>query len=154
VEIAQGRYFSTFLWNQTYIKSSSCIQLVSFIAFTYCLTCCVSITNPNNSSEFIKVVYFFEFEKNIRYYKMPKVKPVVSLFSQCIDCVCKFKCNIPLIPVNAKHFKTWTGSPWSIQLMVITDSESRISPFQTIRKLRWYQWHLLSFFNPNSNFSS
>ncbi len=62
---------------------------------------------------------------------MPKVKPVVSLFSQCIDCICHFKCNIP---VDAKHLKTWTGSPWSIQLR--TDSESGINLFQTIRKLR------------------
>ncbi|EFX74319.1 hypothetical protein DAPPUDRAFT_109011, partial [Daphnia pulex] len=88
---------------------------------------------------------FWQF---IKRYKMPKEKPVVSLFSQCIDCICKFKCNIP---VNAKRFKTWTGSPWSIQLR--TDSESSINPFRTIPELQklivpyWYRYNYEQFLN-------
>jgi hypothetical protein len=96
-----------------------CFSLLLFVL-------CPSVsTNSNNSSEFTKHLHSEFFNKS--RYKMPKVKPVVSLFSQCINCICRFK--IYNIPVNAELF-----NPHSIEQR--TDIKSDINPFPTIRKLR------------------
>ena len=65
---------------------------------------------------------------------MPKVKTVESLYSQCIHRITRSLENMKT-PVNVKRFKSWTGSPWSIQ-QTFDNESSGMKPFLEIRKLK------------------
>jgi hypothetical protein len=73
---------------------------------------------------------------------MPKVKTVISLYSQCITRV-KSHLKVFDIPVDDKLLTTWRGSPWDQKR---TESESDVNPFETMRKLRRYQVIFVSVF--------
>jgi hypothetical protein len=73
---------------------------------------------------------------------MPKVKTVISLYSQCINRV-KSHLKVFDIPVDDKLLITWRGSPWDREK---TESESDMNPFETMRKLRRYQVIFVSVF--------
>ncbi|XP_046454988.1 SCF E3 ubiquitin ligase complex F-box protein grrA-like [Daphnia pulex] len=59
---------------------------------------------------------------------MPKVKTVISLYSQCINRV-KSHLKVFDIPVDDKLLTTWRGSPWDRKR---TESESDMNPFETL----------------------